>query len=61
VIARAVERNETIMLASDITGHWQHEFGAYLHFHAGVLNHQIVCLLRIAEAAGRPQGQGDSL
>ncbi len=51
VIARAVERNETIMLASDIAGHWQHEFRAYLHFHAGVLNHQIVCFLRIAEAA----------
>ena len=51
VIARAVERNETIMLASDIAGHWQHEFRSYLHFHAGVLNHQIVCFLRIAEAA----------
>jgi hypothetical protein len=50
-IARAVERNETIMLASDIAGHWQHEFRGYLHFHAGVLNHQIVCFLRIAEAA----------
>jgi Predicted nucleotide-binding protein containing TIR-like domain len=51
VIARAVERNEAIMLASDIAGHWQHEFRGYLHFHAGVLNHQIVCFLRIAEAA----------
>jgi predicted nucleotide-binding protein len=51
VIARAVERNETIMLASDIAGHWQHEFRGYLYFHAGVLNHQIVCFLRIAEAA----------
>ena len=50
-IARAIERNETIMLASDIAGHWQHEFRGYLHFHAGVLNHQIVCFLRIAEAA----------
>jgi hypothetical protein len=50
-IARAVERNETIMLASDIAGHWQHEFRGYLHFHAGVLNHQIVCFLRVAEAA----------
>ena len=50
-IARAVERNETIMLASDIADHWQHEFRGYLHFHAGVLNHQIVCFLRIAEAA----------
>jgi Predicted nucleotide-binding protein containing TIR-like domain len=50
-IARAVERNETIILASDIAGHWQHEFHAYLHFHAGVFNHQIVCFLRIAEAA----------
>jgi hypothetical protein len=50
-IARAVERNETIMLASDVAGHWQHEFRGYLHFHAGVLNHQIVCFLRIAEAA----------
>ena len=26
-------------------------FRGYLHFHAGVLNHQIVCFLRIAEAA----------
>jgi predicted nucleotide-binding protein len=51
VIARAVERNEAIMLASDVAGHWQHEFRGYLHFHAGVLNHQIVCFLRIAEAA----------
>jgi hypothetical protein len=51
MIARAVERNETILLASDIAGHWQQEFHAYLHFHAGVLNHQIVCFLRIAEAA----------
>ena len=50
-IARAVERNETIMLASDVAGHWQHDFRSYLHFHAGVLNHQIVCFLRIAEAA----------
>jgi hypothetical protein len=50
-IARALERNEPIMLASDIAGHWQHDFRAYLHFHAGVLNHQIVCFLRIAEAA----------
>ncbi len=39
------------MLASDIAGHWQQEFRGYLHFHAGVLNHQIVCFLRIAEAA----------
>jgi predicted nucleotide-binding protein len=51
VIARAVERNELIMLASDIADQWQHEFRAYLHFNAGVLNHQIVCFLRIAEAA----------
>jgi hypothetical protein len=51
VIARAVERNELIILASDIADHWQHEFRAYLHFNAGVLNHQIVCFLRIAEAA----------
>jgi hypothetical protein len=51
MIARAVERNETIMLASDIAGHWQQDFRGYLHFHAGVLNHQIVCFLRIAEAA----------
>ncbi len=51
MIARAVERNETIILASNIAGHWQQEFHAYLHFHAGVLNHQIVCFLRIAEAA----------
>jgi hypothetical protein len=51
VIARAVERNELIMLSSDIADHWHNEFRAYLHFHPGVLNHQIVCFLRIAEAA----------
>jgi hypothetical protein len=51
MIARAVERNETILLSSDIAGHWHQEFHPYLHFHAGVLNHQIVCFLRIAEAA----------
>ena len=50
-IARAVEHNTTIMLASDVAGHWQHEFSGYLHFRPGVLNHQIVCFLRIAEAA----------
>jgi hypothetical protein len=50
-VARSVERNETIMLASDIAGHWQQDFRGYLHFHAGVLNHQIVCFLRVAEAA----------
>jgi hypothetical protein len=50
-IARAVERNELIMLSSDIADHWYNEFRAYLHFHPGVLNHQIVCFLRIAEAA----------
>jgi Predicted nucleotide-binding protein containing TIR-like domain len=31
--------------------YWHNEFRAYLHFHPGVLNHQIVCFLRIAEAA----------
>jgi hypothetical protein len=50
-VARAVERNETIVLASDIADHWQQDFRGYLHFHAGVLNHQIVCFLRVAEAA----------
>jgi Predicted nucleotide-binding protein containing TIR-like domain len=50
-IARAVVRNETITLTSDIAGHWRQDFSAYLHFHAGVLNDQIVCFLRIAEAA----------
>jgi hypothetical protein len=51
MIARAVERNETILLSSEIAGHWHQEFHAYLHFHAGVLNRQIVRFLRIAEAA----------
>jgi hypothetical protein len=51
VLARAVERDELIMLPSDIADHWHNEFRAYLHFHPGVLNHQIVCFLRIAEAA----------
>jgi predicted nucleotide-binding protein len=50
-IARTVERNETIMLTSDIAAHWRREFSGHLHFHAGILNDQIVCFLRIAEAA----------
>jgi hypothetical protein len=48
-IAEAAE--EPIMLPSDIAARWQRDFRSYLHFHAGVLNHQIVCFLRIAEAA----------
>jgi hypothetical protein len=48
-IAGAAE--EPIMLPSDIAAGWQRDFRSYLHFHAGVLNHQIVCFLRIAEAA----------
>jgi hypothetical protein len=59
-IARAVERNEPIMLASDIAGHWQQDFRGYLHFHAGVLNHQIVGGGARAPG-GRPQGQGDAV
>ena len=51
VIARAVERNEALVLSSDVASHWQREFRAYLHFHAGTLNHQIVCFLRVAEGA----------
>jgi Predicted nucleotide-binding protein containing TIR-like domain len=49
--AIAAAADETIILASDIGAHWQREFRGYLHFHASVLNHQIVCFLRIAEAA----------
>ncbi len=51
VIARAVERNEALVLSSDVASHWQRDFRAYLHFHAGTLNHQIVCFLRVAEGA----------
>jgi len=51
VIARAVHRNEMIILSSEIAAHWQRHFRAYLHVHSGVLNHQIVCFLRIAEGA----------
>jgi hypothetical protein len=50
-ISWAIERSEAIMMASDVAAHWQLDFPAYLHFHAGVLNQQIVCFLRIAEAA----------
>jgi Predicted nucleotide-binding protein containing TIR-like domain len=42
---------EPIMLASDIAACWQRDFRAYAHFHASVLNNQIVCFMRIAEAA----------
>jgi hypothetical protein len=48
-IAGAAE--DPIMLASDIAAYWPRDFRGYLHFHGGVLNHQIVCFLRIAEAA----------
>jgi hypothetical protein len=51
VIARAVERSEPLVPSSDVASHWQREFRAYLHFHAGTLNHQIVCFLRVAEGA----------
>jgi hypothetical protein len=49
VIARAVQRNETIVTATDVAAHWHRHFAACAHF--GTLNHQTVCFFRIAEGA----------
>jgi len=48
-IASAVHRNETTILAPDIAAHWHRHFRGDVQF--GILNHQIVCFLRIAEGA----------
>jgi hypothetical protein len=50
VLTRAVQRDETIMLASDVAAHWHRHCRDESQF--GILNHQIVCFFRIAEGAG---------
>jgi hypothetical protein len=49
IIARAVHRNEMTVLSTEVAAHWQRHFMPYLHL--GILNHQIVCFLRVAEGA----------
>jgi Predicted nucleotide-binding protein containing TIR-like domain len=50
VIARAVSRNEMVVLSTEVAAHWHQSFRADVNF--GTLNHQIVCFLRVAEGAG---------
>ena len=49
IIARAVHRNEMIVLSTEIAAYWQRHFRADVHL--PILNHQAVCFLRVAEGA----------
>jgi Predicted nucleotide-binding protein containing TIR-like domain len=49
VIAHAVHRNEMIVLSTDIATYWHRHFRVDVRL--GILNHQAVCFLRVAEAA----------
>jgi predicted nucleotide-binding protein len=49
VIARAVHRNEPMILAAEVAAHWHRHFRADAQF--GILNHQTVCFFRVAEGA----------
>jgi Predicted nucleotide-binding protein containing TIR-like domain len=49
VIAYAVRRKATVVMATDVAAHWHQQFGACAHF--GILNHQTVCFFRVAEGA----------
>jgi hypothetical protein len=49
VIARAVQNQEMIILSSEVAAHWHQHFRAYTQL--DILNYQIVCFLRLAEAA----------
>jgi hypothetical protein len=49
VIARAVYRNEMIVLSTEVAAHWHKDFRSDVHL--GILNHQVVCFLRVAEGA----------
>jgi hypothetical protein len=49
VIARAVHRNETMIMAAEVAAHWHRHFRADAQF--GILNHQTVCFFRVAEGA----------
>jgi Predicted nucleotide-binding protein containing TIR-like domain len=49
VIARAIHRNEMIFLSTDVAAYWHEHFKIYVRL--GILNHQAVCFLRVAEGA----------
>jgi hypothetical protein len=49
VIARAVHRNETVILSTEVAANWHQHFRALEDFR--VLNCQTVCFFRIAEGA----------
>jgi hypothetical protein len=49
VIAHAVRRNSTVIMAAEVAAHWHQHFGAGAHL--GILNHQTVCFFRVAEGA----------
>ena len=49
VIAHAVRRKATVIMAAEVAAHWHRHFGAGAHL--GILNHQTVCFFRVAEGA----------
>ena len=49
VIAHAVRRNASVIMAAEVAAHWHQHFGAGAHL--GLLNHQTVCFFRVAEGA----------
>jgi hypothetical protein len=49
VIARAVQNREMIVLSGDVAAHWHKNFRGYTQL--DILNYQIVCFFRLAEAA----------
>src|SRR5260221_9095935 len=49
VVARAVHRNASVVMAAEVAAHWHQHFGACAQF--GVLNHQTVFFFRVAEGA----------
>jgi hypothetical protein len=49
VIARAVQNKEMIVRAAEVASHWHQHFWAYTQL--DILNYQIVCFFRLAEAA----------
>jgi hypothetical protein len=50
VIARAVHRNASVVMAAEVAAHWHQHFGVRAQL--GILNHQTVCFFRVAEGAG---------
>jgi len=49
VIARAVQNQEIIVLSAEVAAHWHQHFRGYTQL--DILNYQIVCFFRLAEAA----------